>query len=775
MTLLKHRSFTHMVLPSFIAMTSLGESHVAHAGIELEEIVVTAQKRVERLVDVPLSITAVSGDQLAKAGVTSTADLAKVSPGFNYQESQYGTPVFGIRGISFFDFSSASSPAVSVYVDQVPLPLSILTRGAMLDVERAEILKGPQGTLFGQNSTAGAVNYIAAKPTDEFAAGVDATYGRFDRADVSGYVSGPLSDTLGIRVAVKSEQRDDYQRSITRDDEAGQRDFLAGRIILDWEPTDTVRFELNANAWQDDSDTVAQQFSGYYPQFDTGVNPEATAGLLAQPITPRNSRDADWDPGFSLSQDNSFSQVSLRADIELTPDITLTSISSYIDFDSDIPTDNDGSAFTNIRTTNLSDFKIFNQELRVSGAVDAMRWMVGLNYEDAQLDEMLIQNYNATNTVLAPVPGASFNELAMFNNQDVQTEAVFASLEYDVLEQVTLYGSVRYTDQERDFSGCTADTGAGDAAGAFSFLSTALRSQLPGFDGLPTAIQPGECVTLGDDFRPVSIIESDLDEDNISWRAGFSYKPTDDSLVYGNLTKGYKAGSFTPAPFIRSSQVTRVQQESVLAYELGFRTPLFDVAQIYGAVFYYDYRDKQITGFVDVFPFGNLPASVNVPKSSIEGTELGVVVSPLEGLRLSISGTYIESEVEDSFVTATPMGLSEDIKGQQLPNAPEWQWNGDAEYRFPLADNEAYVGVAATYRSDSYALFGKESLFNLPSYTLVDLRAGVEFDGGRWRAEIFGHNITDEFYLVNVSRSIDAVTPIAGMPESYGITVNYRY
>lgn len=738
-----------------------------------QDIIVTAQKREQRLNDVPISITAVSGEQLSRSGITSTADLAKISPGFTYQESQYGTPVFGIRGISFFDFSTASSPAVSVSVDQVPLPLSILSSGALLDVERAEVLKGPQGTLFGQNSTGGAVNYIAAKPTKEFSAGLNATYARFNQKKLDGFASIPITNTLGIRVAMQAEDRGDHQYSVTRDDTAGQRSFWAGRVIVAWKPTDAIRFELNANGWLDNSDSTVQQFKGLFPQF-TDRKPSVEAALAAQPLPPLNNRAGDWDPGFNLKRNNRFQQIALRADIDLTSDITLTSLSSYIRFEGLIPTDNDGSSTLNIRTRSLPDFKIFNQELRLAGSLADIRWMIGGNYEDSKLNETLSQEYDSTNSVFAP--GAFFDAFKIVNDQRVKTKAVFGSLEYEITPRLSVQGSARYTKQTRDFSGCTADPGTGVAAGGFSFLSTALRSGAPGFDGVPTVIAPGQCVTLGDDLRPVQNVTTDLDEDNTSWRGSISYKPTNDSLIYANVTKGYKAGSFTPGPFIRTSQITRVKQESVLAYEAGFKANIARAANITGAAFYYDYHDKQITGFVDVFALGILPASVNVPRSSIRGAELAVELRPLTGLRLNASGTYVDSKVDRSFVTATPLGRIIDLKGEQLPNAPKWQFNADAEYRHDLGgDIQAFVGAAISYRSKSFALFGAEPQFAIPGYALVDLRAGADFAQGRWRAEVFGRNITNKYYLTNVSRSIDAVTAVTGMPATYGITLGFRY
>ena len=209
---------TALASTSAMAQAPSTEESVA-AEQQAGDIIVTAQKRSERLRDVPVSVTAVLGDQLVKMGISSPADLEKIAPGFTYRLSQNGTPVFSIRGIGYYSESFAVGPAVTVYTDQVPLPYGRMAAGATLDLERVEVLKGPQGTLFGQNSTGGAVNYIAAKPTDEFEGGVDATYGRFNQLELGGFISGPISETLKFRLAVKSEQRGEWQKSSTRDDE----------------------------------------------------------------------------------------------------------------------------------------------------------------------------------------------------------------------------------------------------------------------------------------------------------------------------------------------------------------------------------------------------------------------------------------------------------------------------------------------------------------------------------------------------------------------------
>lgn len=192
----KSTIYRSIISTSFLVVPALAGAQPVPSSIQEEvnvgDIIVTAQKRSERLTDVPISITAASGEQLAKAGVVSPGDLGKIVPGFTYQPSNYGPPVYSIRGVGFFDNALAGSPTVTVYVDQVPLPYLAMTAGATLDLERVEVLKGPQGTLFGQNSTGGAVNFLAAKPTRDLSFGLSGEYARFNQVSAGGFISGPI-------------------------------------------------------------------------------------------------------------------------------------------------------------------------------------------------------------------------------------------------------------------------------------------------------------------------------------------------------------------------------------------------------------------------------------------------------------------------------------------------------------------------------------------------------------------------------------------------------
>ena len=728
------------------------------------DIVVTAQKRSERLADVPLSITAVTGDQLAKQQITTPSDLERIVPGFTFQPSGFGAPVFTIRGIGFFDTALTVSPAVSVYLDQVPLPFSVEAEGVSHDLDRLEALKGPQGTLFGENSTGGAINYIAAKPTQDLHAGASLTYGRFNEVDADGFVSGGLSDTLSARISARYERRDDWQYSYTRNDSLGKRRFFSGRGLLDWKPSPDLKFELGVNGWRDKSDTQATQFVSFQPVNPMG-RPDATQVLPTYPRAPNNIRAADWDQGADLTRDDSFYQVSLRGDANVGTWGTLTSITAYMRYRADTPTDQDGVNFTDFYERRLADLKTFYQELRGTATLGPVRLTLGGNLQvDHTFEDQETQS-RATNQAVGPF---LFTGFSLNNNQRFNTKAGFGAVDYQLTSTLTAQGSARYTNQDHAYQGCLADRGGG-LARAFSVLSTELS-------GVPTVIPQNGCVTLGANGQPVGREAEQLNQNNVSWRGSLNWKATPDLLIYGNVTKGYKSGSFPQVPAIRVDQLRPVTQESLVAYEGGIKFSAFNrKLSVSAAGFYYDYHDKQIFGFINTGPpFGNLPGLVNIPHSSVRGGEIEINASPTRSLKLSGGATYIDSKVDSHFLTPDPFGVITDIHGEQFPNTPKWQLVGDAEYDVPLsATTKAFVGSSVRYRTSSYAAVGANAFYRLPGYALLDLRAGVE--RGPIRFEVFGRNVTDKRYITQVVYLIDTVSRFTGFPATYGATLSVRY
>lgn len=813
----------------------------------INDIIVTAQKRSQSINTVGMSISATTGDVLAQKGITDTADLTKAVPGFTFTQSPYATPVYTLRGIGLYDYSLGSSPSVAVYVDEVSLPYPSMGVGATLDLERVEVLKGPQGTLFGASSTGGAVNYIAAKPTDTLQAGGSVSYERFGKLDASGYVSGPISDTLRARLAMRMVEGGAWQRSLSRpEDRNGSQRLFIGRVLLDWEPTDRLTFHLNVNGNRDGGDTQQPQLQlnqpnivaapdarnpnaivdpvafnvltnpaslGYDPSFVGRQNTlfnRAAAGeagtiayLAAPTITGKNIRSAEWSPDFPTRRFDHFYQVALRGEYRLSDDITFTSVTAYAYQKVNRYFDNDGTVAQALDVNLFGSIKSFNQELRLSGDTGPLTWLVGAGYDSAKTDDTVLFNMQFVSLNEA-LPGLRFTRVFSNLKQDADTYSGFGHVEYKVTNELTLEGGLRYTKIERFGDQCTS----GGPKGVALAKTFGNADVVPGFGfydlqtafGLDPAghivLAPGQCHALNDLVPPtdpnylrpsVTPFRVNLPEDNVSWRLGLNYKFDQGALLYANVSTGYKSGIITGSAPSVVSQYTPATQEKVVAYEAGFKAPLFDRrVQLNGAVFYYDYSNKQVRARVRDALFGLLEKAVNVPKSRIWGIEGEFVAQPVEGLNLSLAGTYIKSKVTQPFATSSDglpiynqAGFTGDFQGSRLPFTPTFTGVADAEYSFPVKDSlKASFGGSVTYHSKDNATFRTPTLdasdYELKQYVLLDLRANLGAPDDSWRVSIFGRNVTNTFYVTTIFAGADPRYRYTGMPATYGVSITFK-
>ncbi|MGD9661548.1 MAG: TonB-dependent receptor [Porticoccaceae bacterium] len=730
-----------------------------------------------------MTITALSAETISEKGLSSLEDFANQVPGLVYSPSTTNTPIFTLRGVGFNESSLGVYPATSLYLDEAPLPFPVMASHTGFDLERVEVLKGPQGTLFGQNSTGGAINFIAAKPTEDFQAGGDLSYGRFDRVEMNGFVSGALTDSLNGRLAVTGANADDWQRSITRNDENGEEQYYAARLLLDYQPSDRVNLQFNFNTWRDKSDPQAQQLIAVVP----GVPAYTTESQMNAPFIAGEARDADWSTGrFAPRADREFYQAVVRADIELDNDLTLTTLISYSDFEQDQATDGDGAAnvFFDL-DKNIGDIDSLNTEIRLANSSDdRLTWMIGANYEQSDtFEDQVVRYIEASNNNPANL---DINSSGVTMGQDVENYAFFANTEYDLTSALTLKAGARYTKSEIDGETCSYASDDGKVADLFNLLG-GIFGTVP-FD--PIGGYP-DCFTLNYDGVPGELFQGTLDEDNTSWRVGLDYALGEDTLLYGNVSKGYKTGSFPVLSASGFSALEPVVQESVLAYELGMKTLFADgKVQLEAATFFYDYQDKQVRGKLAVPVFGIIDALVNVPESEIFGAEMNVVFAPTDELTLSAAVTYLDSEVKE-YTGTNLVGETNDFSGDAIPFTPEWTYSANIDYRTPVASGgEVFFGAGITGQSDSDAAFGAgriqipdtavnrtlvEYPYKIDDNFTEDARVGYETADQKWKFMLFGKNITDEYYWPNVIAGNESIARFAGRPVTYGIKIGYTY
>jgi iron complex outermembrane recepter protein len=741
---------------------------------DISEVVVTAQKRSQSINDVGLTVSAITSDALAKQGISTLADVAQAVPSLSFSESANHTPILTLRGVGFIEGSLPSYPAVSVSMDEVPLAFPALTTLAAYDLERIEVLKGPQGTLFGQNTTGGAINYIAAKPTSQFAEGSDLSYGSFKRVEFNGYVSGPLSDTLRGRLAVRVTRADDWQHSYTRDDTVGKAATYAMRLLLGWVPTETLTFSLNLNGWLDKSDPVVPQFvvaSPSLPKFELPA-------LLTYPSAPENPRDGNWSPEHRPFTNNRFYQSSLRTDWQAVPGLTVTSLTSYGDFTEDALTAEDGTPFVIEDVPQRGFIKSFYEELRVANdASGRVRALAGVNYShDRVFDEIIAYYKDQSN---ARFLNSDYNDSNTLQTMD--NYAGFANVEFDVVPRLTLKAGARYTEADRTAYNCVYDAGNGNVDAYFAGLSVRLR-QAFGQDPRYVPITGSQCYTLDavTHLPTLTPFRSVLNEHNVSWRGGLDYRVTDDLLLYTNVSKGYKAGSIPRVGASSTVAYAPVTEESVLAYEAGFKLMALDrKLSLNGAAYYYDYKNKQLrTKIIDPV-FHLLEALSNVPRSDIRGGELEAALWPVTGLAIRLAGTFTDAKIRQ-YTGPNIAGTLVNFAGTQMPLSPEWQGFASADYEWVMGRVKPFVGATYTLRSSTFAIIGGErqlingeQAFKINSYSTLDLRAGVAAADGRWRAQVFGKNVLNKYYWDNVF-TIETIVRYPAMPATYGVSVEYR-
>lgn len=759
------------ITQSFTVAALLGLMHPqihAQGAIELQEVVVTAQKREQSIRDVGMSISAASSEKIQATGVRDAGDLGRLVPGFTSATGVFGAPVYSLRGVNFNSFQYSAPPTVSTYLDEAVLPYSIMGQALFLDVERVEVLKGPQGTLFGQNATAGSINVIAAKPTEVLSAGVKLDVDNWGETFAEGFVSGPLSDTLLARLSASTTQFGGWQRGYHLNRKKnGDQDKLSGRLLLEWAPTDQLDVSVNLNTSRDRSELQQPQAFLIDPVNPAAASPEF---LSYQNNRPRKARDADIDRGFNTRADDRMSQAVVRVDYEFNDVFTFTSITNYLDSRYRQPRDVDGTAVVMQEDLIKAEIESFNQEFRLAGDhPDAgVNYVIGLSYGDDDITEGV---YNSYAGYTGFPPGA---EVEWKYDLTQKAISIFGSIDYEVTNRLTLTTGARYTETEQSIYGCTFD------AGAWIFAST-IGGIAGMFDpSVSSAYVPGGCATIDDTGNPPTLLPKYADnkqkEDNVSWRMALNYDLTDNVMTYISASRGYKAGTYSVIINLFDSGVTPVSQEKLTAYEVGTKMTFFNNRlQLDMAAFHYDYVDQQIFSFQPVLGgVLNNSTLINLPKSELDGFEVSFSALPLPGLQVSGGATYIKSKIK-SFSGFDFAGEYLDFSGSDFAYSPPWSANLDVEYRFPLdGGSEVFLGSSIEYRDSAYADLGENSDFGIPSYTVVDARAGILLRNGL-QVFVYGRNLTNEYYWDSVASFGDGAARFAAAPRTWGVNMSYSF
>lgn len=757
------------------------------------EIVVTAQRREQSVNNIGMAINVVSGADLAARRIDSLRDLTLTVPGLRFNDLGGGVPVYIVRGVGFNENSLMATSAVGIYQDDVALAFPVMARGPLYDLERTEVLKGPQGTLFGRNATGGALNFITRKPVDTPEAYAQASYGRFNTFELEGAASGAISESVRLRLAGKTIQASDgWQRSLSRDETLGRRDQLGLRATLVYEPSDVASLTARIDWWRDRSDTQAPTLVRINFMNPNNRPIADTFTRFAIVDQSRNLRNADWTRSTRPRFDQENLNLSLNSSFELAPDITLTSLTSYDRFDENGSIFNrDGFGGVPLAAPGVSDFiptadliggyvpppflanayydndgsiDAFAQELRLNGKRGLLTFVVGGYYSKDKVRSIihLAPDFTTNTNNLGGNPRAGFNAIDYIANQDSESWSAFLHTEWAVTPTLNLIAAARYARDSSDFNGCSADVFGGVAA--------------------VFRVQRGQCITLNtvNNTRGALITKS-LDEDSLSFRLGAEFKATPTLLLYGTFSRGYKPGSFPNLAATVDTQYDPVRQERLDAYEVGTKWSLpGQFGQLNLSAFYYDYVDRQLNTKVQT-ALGSLFALANIPQSTVKGIEGELIIRPLDGLQFNLNGVYLRTRVKD-FTSFTQSGLTPvSFAGSEFPFIPRFQGAVSVSYTRPVGETLKLVFNSDLSYSDGFATdyTGPASpldpTYRIDSYALVGISAGFARQDDRWRVTAWARNLTNTFYATNVFKNVDVDIRLNGLPRTYGVTVAGRF
>ncbi len=776
------------------------------AEMMLEEVVVTAQKREQGINDVGITVNAFTGEMLQERGIKTSEDIAVITPGLTVNESAAtGVPLYTIRGIGFQDYSTAASSTVGLYFDEVAMPYAVMTRGLVFDMERVEVLKGPQGDLYGRNTTAGQINFISRKPTDEFGAGMTLGYSSFETVDVEGHVNVPVADRVNARLAFKTTQSGEgWQESLTREgDKLGKKNVYAIRGTVDFELSDSANLLINVHYTDDQSDNKANttydgrivglsEFAAPYLQ----LFPYVVSGDTPPWYSTGDNRAADWtnsytDPDGNTydirpKRDNQLKGTSAKLNWDISDEITLTSVVGYDKFDRVESNDWDGSAVNDSSNINTTDLEVFSAEVRLTGQTDKLLWIAGAYYSEDEMDELY--NYFMSDSVygngsvpfgVAPFMFAPILQLNTRYNQETDSQALFGHVEYNITDKLRVTAGARYTEEDRTWSGCTFDAGDGSLAGFLNFAFGA-------------SLSPGACGTIDDDPNSPNYIfaaanpndafhlyEETIETNKWMWKFGLDYAVDDDILLYATISRGFKSGGFNGANSNTTQQLKAYEAEVVTSYEAGVKSTLLDGAmQLNLSGFYYDYENKQEQDIAVTF-VGNISGLTNIPESRIYGAELDVQWMPADGLFVALGASYLNTEVLEWQATSSdsvwPTTEYYDASGLELAMAPTWQLNALVEYEWAI-NSDLMMKIGADVAYTDGAAGGAQPENAIESYTLVNLRATVSNLKDNWSIMVWSKNLFDEYYYPAAYQGGNGpYVRSVGMPRTVGVSLSYDF
>ncbi len=752
------------------AMPLEAQQPAAEDSGRLDEVVVTAQKREQRLQDVPIAVSVVSGDLAENGAQPNIEALRALVPSLNLRKTNTTlNQALFLRGVGTINFAIAAQPSVAAVLDGVVLSSAGEAFGDVYDVERIEVLRGPQGTLFGKNASAGVVNIVSKRPGDTLGGYLDLGWYEDDEKRLKASLDAPFSERLRTRTTITWGEFDGYIKNISTTAGGGELngyDRKGIRTVWVGEPNDKLRLTFIGD-YRESDDNCCAEVIGSRP---TGVNGAALTSLLSGVDFAGDDSRLVRQNLQMRSQEEAWG-ASLQADIAIG-DRTLTSITAYRAWDATEIREGDwldrAAAYVGNPFAQLHDFgpqsqDSFSQELRIaSPGGEFLDYVAGLFYSKTDAERFFRRDTIVCRSTTAPIdatglapclPGVSVIDSTPSANAlfgaDFENFAIFAD------------GTVNFSDRFRGIVGLrwTQDD--------LSFNHTYNFSPSPG-PGIRTAPAGS---------GPTAFLSGSDSSDNVSGRAGVQFDVNDDVMTYVSYARGYKGPAFNVFFNMTANNAAVIDAETADSYEVGLKSTWFDGRMILnGAAFWASYDNFQANNFL--FLNGTLITTLtNAGEVTSGGVEIEFQAQPTERLSLAGGIAYTDARIEEFF---TPPGrVATVLAGSALPLAPKWKASLVGEYRIALGNYELVPNVLISYQDEQFSDLNEPAALRIPGYTTVDLGVALVDNDQRFRIALIGRNITDESFSVLKTAGGPGGAPRLQIPRAadryFGIQARFNF
>ncbi|MDZ7589039.1 MAG: TonB-dependent receptor [Parasphingorhabdus sp.] len=730
----------------------------AGAADDSDIIIVTANKREQNIQDVPLSVTAIGGDALSSAGVSDLGALDKLAPGLQFgQSGNDARPA--IRGARTDNVSVQQDPVISFFVDGVYRSRTSQALAAFVDVNRVEVLRGPQGTLYGRNSFGGAVNVISNQPENDLRFGASLTVGNYSRIRAEGFFNAPLSDTLFARISVATDSHDGFvKNTFNRRNDIRDKNETYVRGQLRWEPISEFDATLRASLWKQGGNGGSD--FGYFNS-GTPINPGGGAFTYAEaltttlnPINPRvggGNSPSDAGP-YSIARDADFQLDTEQKtlDFEANYDFGAAAVKllvGYADFQTFRTADADLSIFPSGFEYQDDRAETFTQELQINSVGDGpLQWTVGafhLNDDTTGIFafDRIFNTDPLTNRPIetSPAPASDFNSLAEVNTESL---AFYGQATFSITDAIRATGGVRWTRDKKDFARLTNST----------FTNPVV------FTGVP--------------FRDSATFKK------VTWRGGLEADLSPDNLLYATVSTGFQSGGFNNSADAFTGGAS-FNEQTVTAYEIGSKNSFADGALTANlSLFWNEFDGLLANQSVNTGPPSNtvLTISTNAGSARARGAELELKYRPDDNLNLSASFAFNDAEYKNYEIRETISGTAQNLRGTRIALTPGFTANLGVDYGIELAGGAKITpGVNVNYSSEYSTTDVNYAFAEQGAFAKVDLSLTYTGANGNWSLQAYGRNVTDEaIFNRTVIFGQNAIVRNYADPATFGVRLSIK-